>query len=345
MDYYKPHPGATFEGYYNKFDLPSGAKIVLIISRVPNAKQRTNNVAFTYIPADGSPVYQQEFWPETLQYTEHSSRDGFVLTTTDGLAEFAIRGSVGSYTLHAPGRVSFHASFNTTTPWSSRTLTPEGLLVHLPLPLHWHVQSLATPVDFRLSVPEGTSVAPADIQGTAVVHQEKNWAVSFPASHMWIQARADDNRGLCLAGGQILGMEAFLVGYRNGRAGVEIDFRPPFALAIPLLHLGPFMSFRKDWDARTFEMSVADLTRKLDVKVSAPKGTFYALSAPFDDGHRPNFLAQSMKATVEVVVWKRPWWGLLFGGWEKVCEDRFEHGSLEFGGEYYPPRGSNKTSN
>jgi len=349
MEQYKPHPGATFEGYYNKFDLPSGAKAILIISRVPEskrAKQRNNYVTFTYIPADGSPVFQREFWPETLKFIEHSTRDGFVITTTDGLAEFNIHGNVGTYTLKSPD-VSFHASFNTTTPWSSRAHTPEGMLVHLPLPLHWHVQSLETPVAFELTAPSDSSVSAQDRVGDAIVHQEKNWATSFPTSHMWIQARRPDGRGLCLAGGEILGMEAFLIGYRNKPAGVELDFRPPFALRIPLLFglgVGPFMSFAKDWNARTFEMSVAGLTNRLEVTASAPKGTFYALSAPFDDGHRPNFLAQSMKATIKVVAYRRPWmW--FFGAWEKICEDTFEHGSLEFGGEYYPPRGSNKTSN
>lgn len=366
MDHYKPHPGATFEGFYNKFELPSGARIVLIISRVPETGKRANYVSFTYIPASPNDdrvsqhgkVYQREFWPETLKYTEHSSRDGFVLTTTDGLAEFNIHGSKGTYALKSTDGLAFHASFSTTTPWSTSATTPESWLVNLPLPLHWHVQSLATPVEFQLDLPRdddnaASIVSPDDRRGRAIVHQEKNWATSFPASHMWMQARrhADDSNagdaaGLCLAGGQVLGMEAFLVGYRNARAGVEFDFRPPFALRLPvpftggLLGLGPFMSFRKDWDARTFEMSVASLTEKLEVEASAPKGSFYALSAPFDDGHRPNFLAQSMKARIRVRAFRRRWW--VVGAWEVVCEDVFEGGALEFGGEYYPPRGSNK---
>jgi hypothetical protein len=50
-----------------------------------------------------------------------------------------------------------------------------------------------------------------DGEGKASVHQEKNWASSFPAAHTWVQAHSPKtNTTINLAGGKILGMTAYL---------------------------------------------------------------------------------------------------------------------------------------
>jgi hypothetical protein len=164
-----------------------------------------------------------------------------------------------------------------------------------------------------------------------MVHDEKNWANSFPSAHMWLQAR-DPDRGFCCAGGQILGMEAFLLGYRS--KNLNLDFRPLFAMRFA--GMSPFMSYETDWEGKRFELSVQSFRQKLTVKASAPVGSFFSLSSPFPDGHRENFLGQSFQARIEVKVYESGW----FGPWRLVREDVFDNGSLEFGGGYYPPAGS-----
>lgn len=170
-----------------------------------------------------------------------------------------------------------------------------------------------------------------DTSGQAIVHDEKNWATSFPSAHMWLQAR-DGDSSFCCAGGQILGMEAFLLGYRS--KDMNLDFKPPFALR--LAGLSPFLSYRESWDDRTFELTVQNFTQKLVIKASAPRQTFFSLTSPFPEGHRENYLGQSFNATFEVKIYESGW----LSPWKLVREDTFSHASLEFGGGYYPHAGS-----
>lgn len=91
MDHFGPHPSSTFEGYYTKYRLPSGASIALIISAVPavvpgaphsiisslasrlaqsNAKPlppaKPYMISFTYVSADSKSFWQREYWPDKL---------------------------------------------------------------------------------------------------------------------------------------------------------------------------------------------------------------------------------------------------------------------------------------
>jgi len=335
MEHHRPHASPTFEGYYNKFLLPSGASLILIISNVPKGTEQAHMVCFTYVPHDGSDIFQQELYPEDLTFEDNPNGGSFELRAPEGLV--SMEGGGNFSFVHED--VVFRATVKKRTAWSTRTSTPEGILVYLPLPLHWHVQSLASVCDFMLELPPSVRLPRDDMKGQAMVHEEKNWANGFPTAHMWVQARAG-GRGVCLAGGKILGMQAFLAGYRNDQQQLEIDFRPPFALKF--LGVGPFMSFHSDWENRTFSLSVQDLAHKMVLKASAPKGSFFGLSAPLPGGHQSNAMAQSMNATVEVEVWRRNGW---FGGWLILCKDKFEGAALEFGGDYYPLAGSEKKRN
>lgn len=329
MEHHKPHPSAVFEGYYSKFDLPSGAHLALIACRVKNANQRPYMVSFTYVPAkDCSKTFQREIWSESMEMKTSSKGDGFRINIP-GTGFITWTTNYTEYDIETP-EFSFKAKSSSRTPWSKETNTPESLLVNLPLPLHWHVQSLASKCTFTLEIPS-QNLPLEDKTGSATIHDEKNWAHSFPSAHMWLQARSDD-RGFCCAGGQILGLEAFLLGYRS--KNLNVDFRPPFAVRVA--GWSPFLSYSSDWEGRTFEASMQSFRQKLVVRASAPKGSFFSLSSPFPEGHRENFLGQSFQATIEVEVYESGW----FGPWRLVREDRFEDGSLEFGGGYYPPAGS-----
>jgi len=133
-------------------------------------------------------------------------------------------------------------------------------------------------------------------------------------------------------------MDAYLLGYRNKKANLEIDFRPPFAIKV--LGLSPFMSVNVDWESRAFWISIQDFRQKLTVHAYVDKDqwdTFFGLSAPFADGHRENFLAQSLRANLDVSVYKKTWLG---SQWYKILDDHFEGAALEFGAGYYPLRGN-----
>lgn len=288
-------------------------------------------ISFTYVPHDTAKTFQREVWVDKLEY----------VTGSDFAFEQRIPG-LGKVTYYADDTAeysldhknfSFHATVTTRTPWSKDTDTPEGLLVHLPLPLHWHVHSLSSECKFQLKLPSYDSLPTVDSDGVATVHIEKNWAASFPSAHIWIQAR-DGERGICIAGGQILGMQAYLLGYRSSDSRYSMDFRPP--LAVKMAGLSPSMSVSCDWETRTFEISIQSWTQKITVQASGAKGDFFSLSSPFPEGHRENFLGQSFKATVKVQVYEAGW----LGPWQLKHEDKFGGASLEFGGGYYPPAGS-----
>lgn len=334
MQHNAPHKSAVFEGYYSKFVLPSGASLAIVICKVKGAQKKPHQLSFTYVPQDAAKIYQKEVWADELEMISISKHGAFSLELPSiGHVRFHADGST-DYMLET-AHFSFHATATSRTPWSKTNATPEGLLVYLPLPLHWHVNSLESKCTFDLNIPS-ISLPRIDEAGNATVHEEKNWAHSFPLAHMWLQARKGDT-GFCCAGGQILGMDAFLLGYRS--EDLNLDFKPPFALRFA--GLSPFMSYKSDWDNRSFELSVQSFNRKLSVKAVAPQGTFFSLSSPFPEGHRENYLGQSFKATIEVKIYE----STLFGPWNHLRTDVFEDGSLEFGGAYYPLAGSERRFN
>lgn len=334
MEHHAPHHKAAFEGYYSKFDLPSGAHIALILCSVPNAdKLPAHMVSLTYYPKSGEPIFHREhFVSEIHRITTDAATNAFELRVPDmGLMRCA--GDSTTFDLQCE-EWSLKGTTTSRTPWDGETSTPEGWIVRLPLPLHWHVHSLASPCDLELDIPS-CSIASEDKAGKAIVHQEKNWANSFPSAHMWIQAHSPSiGSTITLAGGQILGMTAYLMGYRS--PDIDVSFRPPFSLAV--LGISPCMSINVDWENRAFSLNVTGFWRKIEVKAQAPRDRgWFGISAPFAEGFRKNFLTESFLAEVEVTVKERVWWS-----WREVRRERFENASLEFGGEYFPLRGEKK---
>lgn len=330
MEHNAPHPNAEFEGYYNKFALPSGAHVVIVICTVRRAKIRPHALTFVYVPKDGSSIYHRDIFPDAMEMKRLEDHGhAFILEMPEiGHVKWD-HDSITEYELEHEA-FSFRARTSSRVPWSDITDTPEGMLVRLPLPLHWHVHSLKSQSEYTLKLPNH-DLPDEDSSGSATVHQEKNWAFSFPSAHMWIQARRGD-RGFCCAGGQILGMEAFLLGYRS--QDINFDFRPPFATRIA--GISPFMSYKPDWETRSFGLSIQSFRRKITMKAVAPKGTFFPLTPPFPEGHRENYLNQSFRAKIEVKIYESGW----LSPWQLVREDTFEDGSLEFGAGYYPNAGT-----
>lgn len=436
MQHYRPHPSATFEGYYSKFHLSSGSHIALVICSVPRASQNRHLLSFTYYPgqtSDGTYTFQREVFLRKLTFGDRPADQ----PNNGPILEFKAEFEYGSMQVDATGRTVWnihHPDFTftaatlpqTETPWLKPQLdTPEGLLVHLPLPLHWHVQSLATKFTGTLHFSDNTYSHALDIdtakQIQGLVHQEKNWAKSFPSAHIWIQARkspllaepqrcADgEESGLCLAGGQTIGTNSYLLAYhsapaiQDSRKRYNLTTRPPFSTEITLPGLrnltrwltNLFTKSKIDYPNRRAELSffcpssypstantrplshgpvptphslsnrllTAFTTfipclppyRYITIDASAPRNSFFSLTAPFADGHRPNFLAQSFRATISVNVFELEdrvlvdfgyWLGLgrnkyvlsVPTHWRKLHEETFDNGSLEFGADWYDDR-------
>jgi len=338
MDHYGPHPSSKFEGWYSKFDLSSGSHIALIICSVPNATTRPHMVSFTYYPKSGTPIFQREHFVNSIErITTNESTKAFELRIP-GLGHMRTDGDgTTSYSLKADDW-SFETTSDSYTVWQPNKSTPEGWMINLPLPLHWHVHSLCSPCTFTLSIPSlGANFPPADHKGRATFHQEKNWANSFPEAHMWVQAwDANNNKGVCLAGGKILGQTAYMLGYRSST--LNIDFVPPFSVSYFNV-FSPFMAVDIDFPSRSFSLSVSNYLYKIDLKAQAPKEPgWFGLASPFPDGHRPNFCRESFLATIEVKVSEKAGW-MPWSGWREMRTERFDGASLEFAGGYYPERG------
>ncbi|KAF1840887.1 uncharacterized protein K460DRAFT_294901 [Cucurbitaria berberidis CBS 394.84] len=343
MEHYAPHHSANFEGFYSKFDFASGSHIALIICSVPNASSRPHMVSFTYYPASGKPIFQRELFIDNIERVTTNEKTkafelriagmGVMRAEGDGTTSYDLQADDGSWSLKAQG--------DSYTAWGADKSTPEGWIINLPLPLHWHVHSLCSPCTYTLSIPSlGDTFPTADRKGRATIHQEKNWANSFPEAHMWVQAwDASENRGICLAGGKILYNTAYMLGYRS--PALNLDFVPPFSVSY-LNILSPFMSTTNDWESRTFSLSVSNYFHKLELKAHAPKEPgWFGLASPFPDGHRKNTCIESFIATVEVEIFEKNGW-MPWSGWKRIKTDKFEGASLEFAGGYYPERGEGK---
>lgn len=328
------HSNTAFEGYYARFVLPSGASLALVICSVPNASHKPYMVSLTYVPLD-TPATQHELWVSNITAKNTGSESfevvipgiGFMKSDHHGRTEYSIQDEDAG--------IFFQATTTSRAPWMPEKFlsSPEGWIANLPLPMHWYVHSIASNSTFSLVLPDAELPA-IDTSGSAVAHIEKNWAKSFPKAHIWMQAR-DDNHGssLCVAGGKILGLNAFLLGYRS--KDLSMDFRPPFALSIA--GCSPFLGVDVDWEQRTVTLGVMGLLRKIVIKAQAPKGTFFTLSSPFPEGHRGNYLAQSFQTRIDLEIYKRQ----RLGKWELMKCDHFEGAALEFGGGHYPFAGTN----
>lgn len=355
---YSLHYGANFEGFYTKFVLPSGAIFIIVLCTIPHAPdpKRAHNLTITLVPRPGSstPVWQREIFPDSIALTTDStSRDSFSLEThlDDGEARLQATPTEINITILLRDIIDFRSqtitASSTSVPWSPRTPSPESWLRFLPLPLHWHVHTLSSPASFTLALPSYPLDA-RDAAGAATAHAEKNWSTGFPRAHVWLCARRADGAQLALAGGMTLGLHAFLAGIRVPARHLDRDFRPPFALGVPLPFLptaitAPFLRFTPDWPSRTFRIMLRDFGVKVEIDAAAGDADFFEFSAPTPRGFVPATMAETMRAKATLRVWERRGASFLWAlvpfagdrGWTMVASEVFSDVALEFGGEYY----------
>ncbi|KAJ9659933.1 hypothetical protein H2198_002823 [Neophaeococcomyces mojaviensis] len=356
---YKPHLQAAFEGYYSNFQLSDGGRIILIICTVRGAKTRPHMISFTYCPSTyktKQDIYQKEIWVNRLDMINDSDF-GFTLDFPDGRLTFS-KTHTDYYINHTD--LEFHARVanqERLTWLPGERESPEGVLALLPLPLHWQVYSLASPAELSWNIKDSPVHTGSKHDAQAHVHQEKNWATSFPSAHIWVQARnSSSTSGINIAGGSILGLHSYLMTYHSTKPIYSTATRPPLSTLLPLpnllnpTYLTTVTSI--SYPTRTVHLDfLTSLRRKIVIDVTADSESFFPLSAPFSEGHRENFLVQSMRARAmvrvfeieEMIGFTVPFvkgWRLSFGThWKCVHEDVFEDAGLEFGGEWYGDRG------
>ena len=276
-----------------------------------------------------------------------------------------------------------YAVSTTRVPWipGDPFSTPAGRLVQLPLPIQWHVHTLDNSCEVNLAFQSDPStndqvlqVSDGDIQREvhcktnsgmpgvptearqydsgsrmARMHMEKNWALSFPTSYIWIQARkrqtwhrppgpVSGESGICIAGGTLYNhVQAYLGSYISASESVgTITFAPPFATSVFGVSQLQSMDVTIDADAAECKMSViTDVWRTTKLEVFAKvhdKRTFFTLPAPLRQGHVEDYCRQSFDAVITVRVYKRQSWR---GHWRLVDVTAFDGGSLEFGGDLH----------
>lgn len=343
MSHYAPHSGVSFEGYYCKFHLASGSSIALIVSAVPAVahnvspdqvkRNKAFMISFTYVQPDSHEWFQREYWPDSFDMRGVGGRGGFAIKWDGG--EFGwSREEERVWWEIDTDEIAFSASTHAGSrrPWiaGDASSTPAGWLARLPLPIQWDVHSLDSHCDYVLDIRDTPVFDSADRTGLGRVHTEKNWAYSFPDSYIWIQARDHErNKGVCLAGGSLIpGVQAFLVGYDHPTHSTT--FRPPDSTSVLGLSLG--LTSAITYRDRRVVIEIKGWFSRIRIIAHAPPDTFFTFSAPLNTGHTPDYATQSFGATIEVDTWKRSW---PWSGWTATTREKFERGSLEFGGGFY----------
>jgi tocopherol cyclase len=341
-DHFAPHSRVHFEGFYSRTLLDDGGTLAIVFCWVKNATERPNLVHISYTPSPStpsSPAFKHEFFPDHLEVTTHAKlhtgRQPFAVHMA-GVGVLDMRGDSVEYTIKT-SEPELELSLKVTehVPWSASTplagpMGPLSLLSSL-LPLNWHVLCTSSKATYKFTHAGRTQ------SGTGTSHVEKNWGASFPPGWIWSQsfsfAGPEPSRSLCLAGGSaLLGVQAYLVGYRS--AALHWDFRPPFAMA--LWKLSAFMTVEHDSKAGTFALTVQTFTRKLVIKVDAPTDSFIGLACPYANGHRPMYAFESFTGRTWIEAWERayPWqrWSLVEEGPGGLTSEGEPCSALEFGG-------------
>ena len=276
-------------------------------------------VAFIYSKGQDESTYSKEFFPKRT-WSESSGFPG-----TDG-AHFRWQadgfGEMSDTGLHLvlPSGDEIEYKFGARVPWSASSPEwgPEGWAAYAApiLPLRWYVDSLGTPVDYRIHVAMTGEI----VEGRGYAHIEKNWGTVFPKAWMWAQATSPDNSAhLALAGGPInigpIGLTSYIVGYKTKDFDIEIR---------PDQYLKSNYKTEIDGCTGTFSLNASNSKFRVVVKAHSPREQFAPVSIPTIDGFEPDRGMESFIAKIDV-------WLYRYG---KLVETRsFEGAALEFGAD------------
>lgn len=220
--------------------------------------------------------------------------------------------------------ISFRGQANDPYPWNTDGTGPEGMLVHLPLPLHWFVYSLQSKLEFYEM--QNTTSGEVVRGRHGVVHLEKNWGKSFPKRWIWSEGVSSTTNGsFALSGGTVnfqsaIAVDAYLIGYRSPSLGLSLDFTP----------INSIVTADINGCNGTAKLTVHSLSHKVEIVLSAQPQTFSGcLLGPEAQGFK-HACVESYDATAEFNVFERNF----FWTYDLVEESMFTGIGLEFGGTY-----------
>lgn len=267
------------------------------------------------ISVDGQPVtHNPDRKSEAnFKWAVNNGEDGGIFIQARDQTNFDFR--LGEWTLRGAA--------GTHVPWNNDESGPEGWLGYFPLPLHWFVYSLRSPLTFfeLQNVKTGTTV-----RGTnGIVHLEKNWGKSFPKQWIWSEgvARDGSNVTFAVSGGlvnfSLFSVDAYLVGYTNPSVGFALDYRPDNSV----------VTAETDGCKGLLNLTVRSFTHELEIEVfGSPKTFSSCLYGPETSGFR-RACVESYDAMATITVRQ----GKLFGSSRKVIDKQtLMSVALEFGG-------------
>ncbi|KAG0610707.1 hypothetical protein M758_7G085500 [Ceratodon purpureus] len=213
--------------------------------------------------------------------------------------------------------------------WDSHNseIGPEGWARYVSIiPCHWYVYSLGSTVDYSFSNPEKKIYS----EGSAIGHVEKNWGLSFPAGHVWLQAFSSDNTSqVCCAGAyfntsieKLSSPYIFVLGYRSPK--LQLDFRTnDMGIVFKNINFSPLES--------CFSITAVGPSHTIELKAYAPYDTFSdPVLAPVTKREWKPACRESYLATVEMKVYEHLAWGI--PGTENLVETQvLKSAALEFG--------------
>ncbi|RZA24665.1 MAG: hypothetical protein EOP10_09200 [Proteobacteria bacterium] len=215
-------------------------------------------------------------------------------------------------------------TFGESKPWEESSfalpLGPEGYLAVLPVPLHWYVESLASPTHYSVKVGQEET-----IEGDGLAHLEKNWGQVFPKAWNWLQGLSvTDDAQIALGGGAVglgpVDLHAWLAGYRSPKENWTIRFSDPLTK----------ITTEQDPCAGEFHFKAKRPGLEVEIDAKANPDTFGPVAVPTRDGFVENNGAESFSATLVVKTYR-----LRLKGRELTDERTFSNAALEFGARSY----------
>lgn len=344
---HNPHvpsgPGPWFEGWYVRVTDTAGSRSVAVIcaSHLPKGQAYDPNARLPgYLnvlvsEGDGAPTLSYAAFPQSTFRTVKGqpvsasadfsapadfewSADGFGTVTED------------SADIRIPGVVEVKIHTGNRIPWSpdSPEEGPEGFLLKLPFPLHWHVHSLGSDADYEVTILDGSGLP--HVEGRGYAHWEKNWQDEFPLGWVWSQGIGENNESQFVVSiadvalGPNFQFSPWIMGYRSPRLSWDMRFTMPGSTVRTAI---------RGCDG-LFVMIAADRYRSMRVIAYAPPETYGSVAVPTENGFVADRGGESFSASVLVTAYLRiPGRG---GRTINIPIDKhlFKNAALEFGNDH-----------
>jgi hypothetical protein len=336
--------GPWFDGWYNRVTDEDGKRSVAVIAAFfkpqgeayDASKGMPGYLAVLVSEGNGAPTKSYEVFPKNILVRSHGEpAQGKPDFFSPSNFEWSAPG-YGSVThnqvdIKIPGQVEVRMDMSSRLPFGYMTPAagPEGFLAMLPLPLHWHVESLSSKTTYQWTTYGSGGTTESRVYGVGQAHQEKNWGEAFPSAWLWGQGIQKGNRSqFVFGGGRVsvgpVSIEPYLAAFRSPKANVTMSPDRPL-----------YIDKEFDACAGQLKMTIKGPTRTLRIEASAPPASFGPVSIPTKNGFLANAGEESFSAHYRVQSFVHdPVLGL-FGKDRLEDEQEFDNAALEFGADYH----------